>query len=71
MSTSERRRPMNTDINGYGTVSSSERYTLEEAVDIQRMVVEVVEMVTDGREEFRIGNYMPAYNGSKSQAKSC
>ena len=54
MSTSERRRPMNIDINGYGTVSSSERYTLEEAVDIQRMVVEVVEMVTDGREEFRI-----------------
>ena len=54
MSTSEKRRPMNIDINGYGTVSSSERYTLEEAVDIQRMVVEVVEMVTDGREEFRI-----------------
>ena len=54
MSTSEKRRPMNIDINGYGTVSSSERYTLEEAFDIQRMVVEVVEMVTDGREEFRI-----------------
>ena len=54
MSTSEKRRPMNIDINGYGTVSSSERYTLEEAVDIQRMVVEVVEMVTDGREEYRI-----------------
>ncbi len=54
MSTTEKRRPMNININGYGTVSSTERYTLEEAVDIQRMVVEVVEMVTDGREEFRI-----------------
>ncbi len=54
MSTTEKRRPMNININGYGTVSSTERYTLEEAVDIQRIVVEVVEMVTDGREEFRI-----------------
>lgn len=54
MSTNEKRRPMNININGYGTVSSTERYTLEEAVDIQRIVVEVVEMVTDGREEFRI-----------------
>ena len=54
MSTTEKRRPMNININGYGTVSSTERYTLEEAVDIQRMVVEVVGMVTDGREEFRI-----------------
>ena len=45
---------MNIDINGYGTVASTELYTLEEAADIQRMVVEVVEMVTDGREEFRI-----------------
>ena len=54
MSTTEKRRPMNINIKGYGTVSSTERYTLEEAVDIQRIVVEVVEMVTDGREEFRI-----------------
>ena len=54
MSTTEKRRPMNININGYGTVSSTERYTLEEAIDIQRIVVEVVEMVTDGREEFRI-----------------
>ena len=54
MSTTEKRRPMNININGYGTVSSTERYTLEEAVDIQRIVVEVVEMVTDGREEFSI-----------------
>ena len=54
MSTTEKRRPMNININGYGTVSSTERYTLEEAVDIQRIVVEVVEMVTGGREEFRI-----------------
>ena len=54
MSTTEKRHPMNININGYGTVSSTERYTLEEAIDIQRIVVEVVEMVTDGREEFRI-----------------
>ena len=54
MSTTEKRRPMNIDINGYGTVAATELYTLEEAVDIQRMLVEVVEMVTDGREEFRI-----------------
>ena len=54
MSTTEKRHPMNIDINGYGTIASTERYTLDEAADIQRMVVEVVEMVTDGREEFRI-----------------
>lgn len=54
MSTTEKRRPMHIDINGYGTVAATELYTLEEAVDIQRMLVEVVEMVTDGREEFRI-----------------
>ncbi len=54
MSTTEKRHPMNIDINGYGTITSTEQYTLDEAADIQRMVVEVVEMVTDGREEFRI-----------------
>lgn len=54
MSTTEKRRPMNININGYGTVASTEMYTLDEAADIQRMVVEIVEMVTDGREEYRI-----------------
>ena len=49
-----KRRPFTIDINGYGTVSSTEQYTLREAADIQRMVVEVVYMVGEGREEFRI-----------------
>ena len=49
-----KRRPLNIDINGYGTVSSTEQYTLDEAADIQRMLVEVADMVGEGREEFRI-----------------
>lgn len=45
MSTSEKRRPLNIDLNGYGTVSSTELYTLDEAADIQRMVVEIFNKV--------------------------
>lgn len=52
--TDAKRRPLNIDINGCGTVSSTEQYTLQEAADIQRMLVEVADMVGEGREEFRI-----------------
>lgn len=45
MSASEKRRPLNIDLNGYGTVSSTELYTLDEAADIQRMVVEIFNKV--------------------------
>ena len=53
MSTTEKRRPLSIEINGHGVVSSSEHYTVDEAADIQRMLVEIFNSVADGREEFR------------------
>ena len=52
--TDTKRRPLNIDINGQAVVSSSEHYTADEAADVQRMLVEVADMVGEGREEFRI-----------------
>ena len=52
--TDAKRRPLNIDINGQAVVSSSEHYTADEAADVQRMLVEVADMVGEGREEFRI-----------------
>lgn len=53
MSTTEKRRPLSIEVNGHGVVSSSKHYTVEEAADIQRMLVEVFNSVADGREELR------------------
>ncbi len=53
MNTSEKRRPLSIEVNGHGVVSSSKHYTVEEAADIQRMLVEVFNSVADGREELR------------------
>ena len=51
--TDTKRRPLNIDINGQAVVSSSEHYTADEAADVQRMLVEVLNWATRGRDETR------------------
>lgn len=53
MNTSEMKRPINIEVNGLGVVSSSEHYTADEAADIQRMLVEVFNWASGGRDETR------------------
>ena len=37
--TDDKRRPLNIKVNGREVVSSTEQYTVDEAADIQRMLV--------------------------------
>lgn len=53
MSTAEKRRPLNIAINGHDFVSSSEHYTVGQAADIQRMLVDVLNKVTDCGDDAR------------------
>ena len=51
--TDDKRRPLHIEINGRAVVTSSGRYTVDEAADIQRMLVAAFNWVTDGRAEER------------------
>lgn len=52
--TSEKRRPLSLQINGYGTVKSREHFTKDEAEDIIRMMVEVVDTVAESPDDVRL-----------------
>lgn len=52
--TDDKRRPLNININGREVVSSTEQYTVDEAADIQRMLVAAFNWVGGGREEYRV-----------------
>ena len=49
--TDDKRRPLNININGREVVSSTEQYTVDEAADIQRMLVAAFNWVADCRAE--------------------
>lgn len=52
--TDEKRRPLSLEINGYGKVRSEQLYTLEEAADIMRMMVELVDKLPTSPTDVRL-----------------
>ena len=52
--TDDKRRPLNIKVNGREVVSSTEQYTVDEAADIQRMLVAAFNWVAEGRDEYRV-----------------
>ena len=50
----DRRRPLSLEITGYGKVRSEKLYTIEEAADIMRMMVEVVDKLAESPGDVRL-----------------
>lgn len=52
--TDNKRRPLSLEITGYGKVRSEKLYTVDEAADIMRMMVEVVDKLAESPRDARL-----------------